>query len=551
MSRRLELWCGDEALDRLRRPEWRGRWRRAAELDPKSTWFQEDPFVLSWYRAYEGVYEPVVAVEHDDHEISGLLAAARRIDDGSLVHAGANHAWYHGWVAIPGAENFAADATAAILDRWRPRHWRWKFLPPGADPGWCDGAGFGAVVTEHRSAVWDLREPDAISRHESRGLRNYRNRYLRAGELVLDRLEDTTAIRRVLAVLAPWCDLRHGAIHADLPFRDDPRKLPFHERLAGSDPSVQTHVLRLDDRPLAVHLGAFDGTRLFLGLHGYDPTEGRQSPGTILLLELAAAIRAQGGSEIDMTPGGEPWKERYASRHRQTFQVDVYGGATRHALRAIGNRITGFAKGALESVGIAPEDVRKAVAGGRGDEAAPPPVLYEIDRQYLGHVGAVTEDEDEGTFDGVDAPWLERLLSYDRAHERTATSHFLSLALRLLDKGWRPLCGTGTTGNPTVAWLQPPDTRALLPDDGAAPPRLVRGRLEPKAERRAVPADAALLLLAEDGGGSAGHPLPLLVEAARLSGKSRIWVAALDAAPGTREWFLKHGRQVGGAERAA
>jgi hypothetical protein len=52
-----------------------------------------------------------------------------------------------------------------------------------------------------------------------------------------------------------------------------------------------------------------------LGLMSYDPVKGRYSPGTIFLLKLLEYIKEEGYKTLDLTPGGDRYKENFCNRH--------------------------------------------------------------------------------------------------------------------------------------------------------------------------------------------------------------------------------------------
>ena len=622
MNWQLDVLRGRSVLQAVKSPELVAAWSEAAAADPKSTWFQEPTFVRAWFAAYHRSFEPILALarRNADNRVVGLLAAGLSSGGDRLVHAGANHAWYHGWIAAPEVEgDFPAAATTEILRTTGVRTWRWNYLPPRAPADWAEGAAGGAIIGEERSPIWELNTQDAIDRHlQSRSLRNYINRYRRRGELALRRAATTTEAHRWLDLLAPWCDLRHGAVHADLPFRDDPYKLPFHQELiargaAGmqSDPSVLTSALLLDHRVLAVHLGAFDGTRLYLGLHGYNPTEGKQSPGTILLIELAQQVAALGGTEIDMTPGGEPWKERWATRSEPVARVELHATAARRAVARAHRGLREQAKHVLSSVGVAPK--RRIAAGGLEEpdsksrprsperhalfeieientiaqQPSPEPLptaILEGERAREHHATRQPETVANNPSDenAPRADWLSSLIDFATTRPRGEMSSLLGNALTRLDKGWLPLCSTNRSGLlATMAWLQPAEMSAQLnPDVGlaeAAPsiadPSSIRLTRGPIAKKKAfaggaapwieVPSEVAMLLIARQSGSAAEgsrtdredqedqvrdpDPARLLLAAAERSGRSRLWIVA-DRDTRLGEWLDNHGARIDLAE---
>jgi CelD/BcsL family acetyltransferase involved in cellulose biosynthesis len=548
MSWKVDLEKGADALGTLRELEHQGSWQRLARADPKHTWFQEPLFVNTWYSAYERTYQPLVALGWRGADLVGLLALATR-PDGQIVIAGANHAWYEGWIAEPELDaEFMAAAVDAVLAQQQPSSWRWKYLVRGADVSWVEKLEHAeGIVTEQTTPVWDLTLEDSIDRHLKPRMRNYMNRYRRDGDLTLRRLHGDEAIE-ALRIVAPWSDLRHGAVRADLPFRDDPEKLPLHERLASAGEGVHTSVLECGNRPLAVHQGAWDGHRMVTGLYGFDPTEARQSPGNILMIELARHVLELGGHEMDLTPGGEWWKNEFATRQESVYRVELFADSSRRRARQIGRGLATGAKAMLGRLGVEPDDVRRVADALRPAAPATPAEFEVFEIEVSGSLDSEPCPNDD--WNGVDATWLHRMLAVDDVSERADTERFLSLSLRLLSRGWRPLVLDHDRAPGTILWAQPPGVPAVIPaDPGQEPVMLVRN---PAAapEGVAIPEHAAIVLIGHDGGDPAVL-VELLAMAQQLCAREKLWVGTAGLSAATATWLSSHGRAVELSRNAA
>ncbi|HEX6882611.1 MAG TPA: GNAT family N-acetyltransferase [Planctomycetota bacterium] len=344
---KIELVRGAEAARLAEEPAFQAAWRALVADQPQFALLQAPEFVLPWYQAYAGLWEPLLVLGRDgDGTLAGLLPLARRVADGRLAHAGAEQAEYHGWLVRPGRDEELLVPALERLARELPlRAWSWRWLPPGAATGWLGARALAAaglhVLSEARPApVWDLGDAEALARHDNRSLRAKRNRYRRRGELVLERVQDGPRARALLAELAAQCDFRQEAIHGVRPFADDPRKLEFFaQRVARFPAASHFSVLRCGSEALAFHLGGCDGRTCLLGLSSYAPQESKHSPGTLLLVELARALAAEGYRTLDLTPGTDAYKQRYATRQQELVRLRLFGSRTRRlgarlALRA-------------------------------------------------------------------------------------------------------------------------------------------------------------------------------------------------------------------------
>lgn len=334
---KIELVRGAEAAQLAEDPAFLAAWRGLVAVQPQLALIQAPEFVLPWFQAYQGLWEPLLVLGRDaEGTLAGLLPLARRARDGRLAHAGAEQAEYHGWLVRPGGDEELLVPALERLARELPfGAWSWRWLPPGAATGWLGARALAAaglhVLSEARPApIWDLTDAEALARHDNRSLRAKRNRYRRRGELVLERVQDATRARALLAELAVQCDFRQEAIHGVRPFADDPRKLEFFaERVARFPAASHFSVLRCGSEALAFHFGGCDGRTCLLGLSAYAPQESKQSPGTLLLVELARKLAAEGTRTLDLTPGTDAYKQRYATRQQELVRLRLFGSRVR------------------------------------------------------------------------------------------------------------------------------------------------------------------------------------------------------------------------------
>jgi len=83
-----------------------------------------------------------------------------------------------------------------------------------------------------------------------------------------------------------------------------------------------------------------------LRLLAHAPELSAQSPGKLHLLQLRAFLGNDGMHLLDLTPGGDVWKDRFAQSHDTAFEVTPYRSAflcrlvrLRDVLVALWNRI--------------------------------------------------------------------------------------------------------------------------------------------------------------------------------------------------------------------
>ncbi|MBK0400426.1 GNAT family N-acetyltransferase [Limibaculum sp. M0105] len=347
----IAIATGEHGRALLADADFLAAWGELAALDPKFTLLQEPPFVRAWFRAYAEVYAPVIVTARGHGgALAALMPLALRKRDGKLTHAGAEQAEYHGWIARPAEDAaFPLHALAALRREIPFGSWQWRWGPPGTPLDWTGDpalarAGLHVAVERRNSPVLDLRDGDKLKKLLSnKSLRAKMNRYRKAGGYRFERIRDPGQACDLMAEIARQCDFRQEAINGVRPFADDPCKAAFFvERMQDPD-AVHFTVLWNGERPLAFHIGGCDGRTCLLGLSTFGPADSRNSPGSLLLVELARMLCEEGFEQLDLTPGTDPYKQRFATSEQELARLTVLG--TRAA--ALRSRATTAVKGAI------------------------------------------------------------------------------------------------------------------------------------------------------------------------------------------------------------
>lgn len=328
----LETVVGPEAFKRLKEPDFVSRWSALAASDLKISLYQRPEFVIPWYKAYAGKYEPVMCLGYgEDGGLRGIMPLARSFSDKRIVHAGDGQAAYHGWICPPEMdEEFPLACLLEVKRLFCPRIWRWRWMPPNASVKWLDSPvlrqnGIHAKTRLHGSPVLDLNDEEAVNRalrHKS--LRSYLNHYEKRGGFRLERVKEIAKTGALIDEMASQVDFRRGARYGKMPFGEDECKRRFLiERQTYPEQSHFT-VLWSEGRPIAFNFGACDSERVTLGSSVYSPLEGKYSPGTVFLITLARSLREEGFRYLDFTPGSEQYKERLSNRKEDVLMPVFY-----------------------------------------------------------------------------------------------------------------------------------------------------------------------------------------------------------------------------------
>ncbi len=125
---------------------------------------------------------------------------------------------------------------------------------------------------------------------------------------------------------------------------------------------LHTTVWRLDGKVISARIGFRDRNRgqVSLGYLAHSPFLADHSPGRLHVYLLGLLLVEEGIAELNLTAGGDPYKERFATHFDEVRSPDRFflgcgtlGAAARAAARRTARR-------ALGMVSVTPDDVRRA-----------------------------------------------------------------------------------------------------------------------------------------------------------------------------------------------
>ena len=360
---RIELVTGPAAEAALRDEAFAGEWTELQARCPWATTFQGEEFARVWYRVYAAAYAPLLIVGRDDAgALTGLLALARSRADGSLCAAGSYHAEYQCWLAGAGdTEGFGARALALVRQSHPRSELTLKYLPPGTPVAWVDSSSSTLPGVSHREHVRPLLtvgNGEAAAAWLARKKHRDRLRRLARGEeLVFEEISDAAALEAIIDGFLDLYDFRQGAVNGAPSSRRDPHHRDFYLALMRVPGLLHVTVQRRGTAIVSAHINVRNGAEIALGLLAQAPWDAEHSPGVFHIQRLAQMAAVQGYCALDLTPGADAYKDRFAT-DRDTVGVLELRAARRvpaHVPRAWLRRA---GRRALDRGGIDPERVR-------------------------------------------------------------------------------------------------------------------------------------------------------------------------------------------------
>jgi RimJ/RimL family protein N-acetyltransferase len=198
-------------------------------------------------------------------------------------------------------------------------------------------------------------------------------------------------------------------------------------------------VTYLDERPIAAFWGEASGKMVHLGMLIYSPFLARHSPGKLHIMQLSEHLIKEGKDMLDLTPGGDPWKERFANAHDEVAEAIVYMSPRERTLADTRDRLLQLGKRYSARAGITPANVTSTLAMLR--RARPSAVVRKIrnwsgiKREFRIYRGDRTLAERCRCDERVRCNSLSDLLSFEPGESWQTRDAFLSSALARLQQG--------------------------------------------------------------------------------------------------------------------
>ncbi len=325
----VKLLVGSEAELLLKDATFQARWNSLYHNCLWATPSQSSGFVTTWYEIYHEYFQPVLVYRlMPDNILSGLLTLAISSNFKQLVVAGTSQAEYHAWLAIPddGGNTFIRAAIELLSTRFVGRTLTFEYLPPLAPKQWLDREQ-NSILTTHKRPLMKLADGESIRKSlKKTGNKSRLNRLKQLGDLRFEQLHTESELAAVFDEIIAYYDFRQGAANNALPFQTDRLKKSFQLALMRVKDLQHVTVLKLGDRILAAHIGLYDRQQCAIGIPIYSPFYAIHSPGKLHLLMLGLELVKQGIEILDLTPGGDAYKERSATDWDEVFVLNIFFG---------------------------------------------------------------------------------------------------------------------------------------------------------------------------------------------------------------------------------
>jgi CelD/BcsL family acetyltransferase involved in cellulose biosynthesis/GNAT superfamily N-acetyltransferase len=469
---------GDEVLALLHNKAFCEAWDQLHAKCPWATAFQGLGFVSTWYRVYHGRYRPVILYELDSSgRLRGALPLAAASESDRVLPAGGRQAEYHAWLADPGDGDAFIENAMAELRHVLPRATMvFHYLPPMAPVAWAQRGAHWRKVCQLRPFRRPLMKVDDPARIDEslakKSNRSRLNRLRKLGKLSFVRLRTSEDLRSVLDDIIAYCDLRQGAVHGSLPFQSDPLKKPFHLAMMDVPGLLHTTVMRVGAKVVAAHIGAVSGDVVHLGITAISPFEAEHSPGKLLMLLLGKMLSEEGFSTLDLTPGGDSYKDRFATHHDEVLELTVFPRPLHAATRVVADTLEATARRVMRLAGLEPARLKRLARELTPRKALLAPIslgkrillwLYH-NSEYRLYSYATSDAKNISPTEEIARDSLPSLLLRRGVAMSPSKRQFLSRALARLEQGAHVYTASDAALLKHSGWMRESQSEAFFPE---------------------------------------------------------------------------------------
>mgnify|MGYP003643437727 CR=1 FL=1 len=358
---------GDDALKYASDEAFLNQWESLAAKTVHKSVFQEAGFVSLWFRHYQQYFEPILVIGLlDTGELAGLIPLAVEKNSAILTQAGAQLAEYSGWLCLPKhSDSFLSKAFTAIKSDLSFSQWKWTYIAPGTDTSWIQSnkprrLGIYTRLESMNSPILDLHDEEKLKKIlKNKSVKSKINRLKRVGELKIERITDQSRALELMDQVTDLVNFRHESAHNDAAFEDDHLQRSFYEARSSNLKDNHFSVLWAGEKLLAFHYGYIDEDSIYIGLTAFDPTESKHSPGVIFLIYLANLLKEEGIRYIDLTPGGDEYKERFSNAHNELYLPTIHTSMLEYSQQSIKKNCISIAKNTLRRCKIDKDQLKK------------------------------------------------------------------------------------------------------------------------------------------------------------------------------------------------
>ncbi|MFC4872899.1 GNAT family N-acetyltransferase [Negadavirga shengliensis] len=329
----IKIIWGDSAYELLNNKSFQTEWDQLYEDCPWATVFQSSGYSRSWYAAFHREFIPLLLYAYNEEgHLTGLLTLASRHNlqeenRGKIVVAGEYESEYQVWLSRKDNDKFIKEAFVLLLKKFPGFDVLFRFIPDGSilENLLKDPQLKKKLVTQpFQRPIMYTDAPQLPGLLKLTG--QYKNKYKRLqklGKISFVKITSFDDFTNVLPEIMAQFDFRQGAMFNKNQFKESPQKSEFFLRLF-REGLLHVTLFKLDEDILASMVGIYGRNWIHLqGINTHSPQYGKHSPGILHFNLLGKLIKNEGMEAFDLTPGLDPYKERWATAHDTVYTLTL------------------------------------------------------------------------------------------------------------------------------------------------------------------------------------------------------------------------------------
>ncbi len=325
----IECVRGAPACALLDQAQFLADWSALYAACPWATAFQGSGFIGAWYRIYREKFEPLLIISRAANgDLQGLLALAVSRPTGAMVVAGSHHAEYHAWISRPEHGNlFPRSAFRAVRRSIHRAGLKFRYLPPHAPTAWLLQSGMKniSILKAHPRPLLPFGNGAEIRKSLAKsGNKSRMRRLQKLGPVVFKRITDPEEFATHFDEIIRCYDTRRLAVNGSAPFLNDPLKKAFHLEMLRTPGLLHVTVLKVGEHIASAQLNTCGHKEIHLSLLAHHPFFAKHSPGKLHILHLGKMLMDEGYERMDLTAGGDAYKERFADAWDEVHTLSLF-----------------------------------------------------------------------------------------------------------------------------------------------------------------------------------------------------------------------------------
>ncbi len=324
----LQVLKQQAAHDMIAQNDFTMAWDKLYKNCPWATGYQSVEYVVTWYKMFSTQFSPLLLLTYKDNELNGLFALAQPINTNEIVVAGNQHPEYRVWLAL--TENSAHFILQAFawLQKNCSHPLNLNYLPHNVELkglSWHTPLRWHCILKAEKNNWLRMGGDEWLQDYmrSKKRLKTKFNKMKRMGTVEFKRVTDPQELDVLLDQIIPLYEFRQGAVHHMMPFHMNPLKRSFTLELLAQK-RLHASVLMVDDAVLGALLSVCGRGQVHLGEIAYSVFHPDVSPGLIHLWLLVQSLAEDKFKVLDLTPGGDGYKNRFANDSVTLHQFTFY-----------------------------------------------------------------------------------------------------------------------------------------------------------------------------------------------------------------------------------